>query len=553
MKLCPDQIIPIGGQVKTSSAEVKTFNCLASVNFGPHWTAYHSINCCQHAYKKWAEIDFLLVGAEGCLVIEVKGGRIKRENGIWYYIDRWDQPHRNTEGPFNQAKTAMYALKGLMQSRYGIPGETSDRLVFGWGVIFPDFNWSDDGPENPKELVAGPQEISDPKAMEKYLGSVLEFWRKKHSVTNPLSQNELALIKRKLRPDIDLYPSLSTRVGWSLSAMQRLTEEQYERVDIIEQNERVVITGAAGTGKTFLMMQCARKEAGRGKSVLVVVHNPGLAWWIQYQVQNPLISISAYVNTQVISNTFDVLMVDEGQDLLDFDSLERLSGLLAGGLDKGRWRWFMDPSFQIGISGVFDPEALEYLLTGLAEGPPVRLPLCRNVRNTKEVVDATTQWTGVNIGRSEVRGHGRKPQMFIVRNENERNSKTVKIIDEFRDQGAEFEEIGIVVPLDLDGSLFTQLPPRIKKKLVNLKLVALGEASNGKIVWGAVDEFKGLERPIILAIGFEDERYLKKDVAQLYVAMTRANFGFVALVSPGLGMEIMDKVIIPHSSEKRNN
>ena len=39
----------------------------------------------------------------------------------------------------------------------------------------------------------------------------------------------------------------------------------------------------------------------------------------------------------------DVLVVDEGQDLLNFEFFDALNRSVKGGLEKGRWRWFMDP------------------------------------------------------------------------------------------------------------------------------------------------------------------------------------------------------------------
>jgi hypothetical protein len=79
----------------------------------------------------------------------------------------------------------------------------------------------------------------------------------------------------------------------------------------------------------------------------------------------------------------DILLVDEGQLLMTFDALSRLSSVVVGGLDTGRWCLFMDENNQAGVAGAFDREAFEYLQSGLSSG---RLPLRRNCRNTKEII-----------------------------------------------------------------------------------------------------------------------------------------------------------------------
>ena len=86
------------------------------VDLGEGWTAYHSLNCSEHAYKHWAEIDFLVVGPEAILVLEVKGGRVHCKDGLWTYTDRFGRSRTSSEGPYGQARSAMYALRGSLRN-----------------------------------------------------------------------------------------------------------------------------------------------------------------------------------------------------------------------------------------------------------------------------------------------------------------------------------------------------------------------------------------------------------------------------------------------------
>src|SRR5262249_60417073 len=65
----------------------------------------------------------------------------------------------------------------------------------------------------------------------------------------------------------------------------RYTEEQFAALDTMEDNPRVLFTGPAGTGKTVLALETARRVASTGKSVLLVCFNRLLGRWLS---DNPL-------------------------------------------------------------------------------------------------------------------------------------------------------------------------------------------------------------------------------------------------------------------------
>jgi hypothetical protein len=60
---------------------------------------------------------------------------------------------------------------------------------------------------------------------------------------------------------------------------------------------------------------------------------------------------------------FDALIVDEGQDLFDMDSLDKLDASLKNGLNEGRWAFFHDVNNQSGLFGNQEQEAIKYLLS----------------------------------------------------------------------------------------------------------------------------------------------------------------------------------------------
>jgi hypothetical protein len=514
-----------------SRAEAKIFRILQDVSLGHDWTAYHSLNCSEHAYKHWAEIDFLLVGPPAILVVEVKGGRVQCKDGIWTYTDRFGRTRTNSEGPYRQARTAMYALRELLSNRYELDAIESGRIPLGFGVVFPDIGWEIDTPECPADITADRLMVATPEYAAKYIKHLVSYWKGKQAGASTLANEELREIRSRLRPDVDVYPPLSQSLGATLTELQHLTEEQYERLELIEQNERTIVTGGAGTGKTFLLMQYARRCAARGLRVSIVVHSPLLAAHLRSGTQDPAISIASVEALETaLRDPADVLLVDEGQDLMNVDALAELSALVKGGLDEGRWCWFMDENNQSGVAGTFDSEALSYLQTGLGTGRPVKLPLRRNCRNTKEIVRQVQLWTGADIGITEVSGFGNRPQAVAVLPP-DAGSELSRRIKASLDGGAEPGDIGIVTEGDAEPTQFGNLPVPIRRLLTPLTVASVAASLKGRIVWGSAARFKGLERPIVFVLALDDTTTVEP-LGALYVALTRANYGLCVLASP---------------------
>jgi hypothetical protein len=91
---------------------------------------------------------------------------------------------------------------------------------------------------------------------------------------------------------------------------------------------------------------------------------------------------------------YDVLIVDEAQDLMGFEHLDVLGQVVEGGLEQGRWRFFLDSNNQTNLYPDFDADALEFLHSY----SPVLLRLTRNCRNTEEVVLQTKLVTRADLG-----------------------------------------------------------------------------------------------------------------------------------------------------------
>src|SRR6185436_2727641 len=80
-----------------------------------------------------------------------------------------------------------------------------------------------------------------------------------------------------LRGDFDGRMSLRARADGVNKELLRLTTEQYAVLDGLADVERAFIRGGAGTGKTLLAVEEARRFAAAGNSVLLLCYNRALA------------------------------------------------------------------------------------------------------------------------------------------------------------------------------------------------------------------------------------------------------------------------------------
>lgn len=102
----------------------------------------------------------------------------------------------------------------------------------------------------------------------------------------------------------------------------KLTEDQYRYLDIVAANQRVMCSGGAGTGKTFLALELARRIAREDKRVVFVCKSEWLKQYLTSKISNEFVTISTIDSAKVDMrrlgvDKYDVLIVDEGQDLFN--------------------------------------------------------------------------------------------------------------------------------------------------------------------------------------------------------------------------------------------
>lgn len=529
MKLCPSYI-----RGQNSNAELKLFNRLSQIDEFDGWIGFHSLNLSKHEYKRWGELDFVLIGPEGMIILEVKGGGVSCLDGIWKFTDRFGEEHTRDEGPFDQAKSGMYSLLGLMKEK--LPPGLVARLSPGWGVVFPDISFDQVSPEMPREVICGFRDFKEKNGVRRYLQKLIKYWQEKNKKNSKqkLQKEDVKLIASYLRPSFDLVPTLSAIAEDINKEIVSLTDEQYRTIDAISEASRILCSGGAGTGKTFLALEVSRRAAFEGKKVLFTAKEPFFVKRLRSHFSEKGVEFVSRDGMDLVvqqieldfRQPFDVLVVDEGQDLMSLADIELYDKALKNGIEAGVWRWFYDGNSQSKIFDVWEQDAYEYLKSTHAF--PVKLK--HNCRNTQEIVFQAQLATGAYIGSTEVRGHG-LPVGYKVSNSDQESLDCLKEkLDQLFDDGIEVQEIAILSPVEFDKSIASDLPQKIKDKINVINPTSAPDVLDAKsIAFSDIKTFKGLERRFILLIDTKHLGIDEKSISLLYVAMTRANAGLWVL------------------------
>ena len=220
------------------------------------------------------EADFVVLHpARGMLVVEVKGGEP-------YLRDRrWFRGNNEMKDPFEQARRNRHALLDAVQER------TRGRLrrgMFTHGdvVIFPHHRWDGELPHN-----ADPRIVLDARDISKLAAKIEEAFSAWARPQTPLTARQFAELLDALMPKLRLLRCVGAEIAAEGRRIIQITEDQRATLAGLLDNDRVLVQGTAGSGKTLLALEFAVETAARGSPVLLLCFNTALASWLQEQVR----------------------------------------------------------------------------------------------------------------------------------------------------------------------------------------------------------------------------------------------------------------------------
>ncbi|MBX9463215.1 MAG: NERD domain-containing protein/DEAD/DEAH box helicase [Aquamicrobium sp.] len=547
MRLIPAQILNCD-----SAAERRVFGYLAEVGFSSYDVALHSLNIGHHEYKRWGEADFFLIGRRGILLLEVKGGRVACKNGIWEFTNRKSEINRKKEGPAEQAKSAYFSLEKnylypkFYQELNGVPR--------GWAVVFTDIpRLASDGstllPEHPDEITAYEEDCKGHNTFKNFLARAYDHWATKQKRSIDLSPELVKSISDSLRPNFERVPSLNSQLRDIEHRLYQFTTEQYEKLDAIAENNRILIAGGAGTGKTFVAAACARYEAAEGRSVLFVTRSHYLASFLANQGLPVGVTIAAFDEIPKYveeKSVWDVLIVDEGQDLCSLECIDLIDKVVVGGWENGRWRWFGDPNHQVSPSFPLEQECLDYV-----KSQGVVSNLKNNIRNAGKIVEAIKILAGADVGKPSSKPDSGTVDIQLVDVESEVLPRAAAVVRKWLSDDTQLprNSIAMLVPNESDVSRAVELLSTRNVRSEALSKRALGGKPRDCVLVATIEDFKGLERPLICVAGLGQEHGF---ASSAYKAISRANHALALVAMRRCVAELKENAALQITGHREN-
>lgn len=483
-----------------SYGEMKVYEALRTLN--DQYTVFYSLSWVGiNENRTVGEADFVIAHpTKGILIIEVKSGEIEYKNGEWIQTNTRSRESKRIE-PYMQARKSQFELLDRLNREirdFRIP-------MMCYGVWFPSIDISEKAtlpPEAPREITLDQTNLDN---AEKAIDGAFKYWASKYKQVT-LDQSQQQKVISILCPHFHVIPRLKTRMEELEETYIQLTRQQAALLDFLEEQKTAVIHGLAGTGKTVLGVEKAKRLASQNEQVLflcfnsflrdalkqnnnipnVTFHNAhSLAYEIMGQSDSPIEEVLSEFE-DFLEEVFDSesweysnIIVDEGQDL-DDRLLNRLYELVKQ--QNGCFYVFYDRNQYI----------MKNQLPKWIEEAECRLVLHKNCRNTAEVFKTSCSIMGLeDVSYNEV--HGEVPTAKFYSTEKELNGIVNEFVKRAVEEGLDTSDVVILTAKTLDSSWID-----VNKSYEGIELSS--ENEDGKILFTTIRKFKGLEAEAILII-----------------------------------------------------
>jgi hypothetical protein len=219
------------------------------------------------------EIDFVVaIEGAGIVCVEVKGGEVTHNGQAW--LQRLHSGQIKTIDPVRQVRQGRYALRDFIEKD---PRWTQGRVRWNHVVVLPNSQFAPDFAlaDCPRWMVIDRDDFPNVVALIRDIAHQQEEELPLLTATG-IDELRTALGGRGL-PQRDVV----ARALENEDAADILTDRQAVILDAIQLLTRVEIRGGAGSGKTFMAIEQARRLANRGQRVALLCYSHGLASYLK--------------------------------------------------------------------------------------------------------------------------------------------------------------------------------------------------------------------------------------------------------------------------------
>lgn len=558
-------IVPDNIDSAESQGEKHVYRHFKSDINANHFIILHSLFVFKHLTRVSGELDFLVLAPGlGIFALEVKHGKVGRDGGVWKFENRYGKETTSTVGPFRQVSDTMHSLRSHLLEVADCNARLKAKIgkfLFGWGVMFTSLDeFYDYGSEaEPWQIFTRSSFRAPASHFIKELSKGFHnkyFGKNWYNVNESRpSQKDCEEIFKLLRGDFSYSYTTINQILDEENLIDHFTEEQFETLSFLEYNDRALIQGGAGTGKTIMATEWFQRNVNAGLRVGLICFNKKLGIKLNsdlsgvidlkntnsyvgnfhsymifltgqvppkvnpqqfYEIDLPLETLFILEEMQE-QDKFDLLIIDESQDLMTESYLDVFDSMLKGGLSKGKWVLFGDFSNQLIYNN--NPNKVLDILSGKSSFVKVP-PLKMNCRNSKKIVFYNQATTGCEKQLSpEGMVDGEKVEHYFPV-KSRQIEKVVEIITSLLSKGVPESKISLLTC----------------KSYTNSQLLQNDEVNNWVkqgLVFSTIHSYKGLENSFVIATEFEE---LESDhsTSLLYVAISRAKLKFHLVLDKGL-------------------
>lgn len=526
------------------------------------WTVLHALDLAPWRRNTRTELDFVVIVPDvGLLCIEVKS-----HERIEYREDGWF-PRTLGKGPFKQCQDAVKSLHRRLKE---VAPYSSTIPKIGL-CVFPNATF------DKSCLSVAAWEVMDMSEFRRHQSSNSLCRSLKERLVVGCNEEGVSPLSPSLAPArvdnlVDLCLPVRTRVPErrvELAARESqlakvLRDPQKVTIQLCQDNERVMVTGGAGTGKTLIALELALQASQRYGRVALVCFNRLVGEWMCERIKDARPGPSLVADRAVrllagladvpmpkdaddrfwnellpeqvqdrltdphvaVDARFDYLIVDEAQDILARPWMwESLMLLLEGGAVGGRFALFGDIEGQ-SLTGASTVAANLDELTRASR--PVKWQLKENCRNYDVVGKAAVQLSGLPkntyTGFLRTGGSFKNIEYVPITDDRDQVSKLKSRLQVIRSSGYRDSEITI---------LSFCAPEKSAARSLVQEGARLFPAGSGEqtITYTSVQAFKGMENKIIVVTDLNLAN-APASRALFYTALTRATESVHILCRP---------------------
>lgn len=512
----------------------------------------HSLGLPGHPTKIWGEADIVVLSTKGFFALEVKGGKVSCRDGIWHFGEPGSLGYTKREDPWTQAKGTMFGIKKRLSEA---DRERFEGLLFGFGVVMPMETFTATGAEIEPDVLLDKRDFK--RNLGFYIGDLHRHWTaaytaKHHRAPRLPTREDIRLARSVLRPDIDSAFSLGSYLNGVERELIQLSNSQIRASRRMATNPRTVVSGRAGTGKTIIAIERARQYAKEGQRVLFLCFNQLLAQHVRtsladvpfaagievrhlhslyrevieraglagrldgfagdtrelYGAVFPDLFVESFIEAG--GPAYDVLVIDEAQDILTVENLDAFDILLSKGLNHGTWHIFLDP-----LQNLYNVATQELVEKRLAEAQPTHDNLFENCRNSRQVAVQASIISGIDLA---IDGAPNGPECDNIYY-HDRKSLVARLEEQVRtlvSQDVRPEDIVILSTRRRENSLLAGL-----QNIAGIPFVDISNHALGAVQFSTMHAFKGLERLAVLAIDMDEIGEAERSMLH-YAGLSRA-------------------------------